>query len=79
MSEEAGNSPGLGPDLMIRHRMSVVVTAHGILFALALFAAFSLAYNFRWMLHRDRWLLDLYLPLLALALPIKLLVFHWTG
>ena len=79
MSEEAGNSSGSGPDLMIRHRMSIVVAAHGILFALALFAAFSLAYNFRWMLHRDRWLLDLYLPLLALALPIKLLVFHWTG
>jgi len=79
VSEEASNSPGFGPQLMIRHRMSVVVTAHGILFALALFAAFSLAYNFRWMLYRYRWFLDLYLPLLALALPIKLLVFHWTG
>jgi FlaA1/EpsC-like NDP-sugar epimerase len=68
---------------MIRHGMSVVVTAHGLLFAWALLAAFLLAYNFRWTIGQGelayRWFSELYLPLLVLALPIKLLAFLWTG
>ncbi len=70
------------PTVLIRHRISLVVGAHGILFSLALLAAFVLAYNFRWgVTHEDKvrfWFTDLYLPLLALALPMKLLVFRWT-
>ncbi len=67
---------------MIRHRMVFVVSAHGVLVSLALLAAFLLAYNFRWAptLHGQvhHWFSELYLPLLAIALPVKLLVFQWT-
>lgn len=70
------------PGAMIRYRLVLVVVAHAFLFALALLAAFLLAYNFRWVQRSNSgvypWFFDLYLPLLALALPIKLLVFHWT-
>jgi FlaA1/EpsC-like NDP-sugar epimerase len=63
--------------------MPLVVTAHGALFAAALLAAFLLAYNFRWVVGRGtlsyRWFFELYVPLLGLALPIKLLVFLWVG
>ena len=71
------------PGGMVRYRMLLVVLAHALLFALALLAAFLLAYNFRWGV-RDRagvmhrWFLDLFVPLLGLALPIKLLVFQGT-
>ena len=56
---------------MIRHRMVLVVGAHGVLVSLALLAAFLLAYNFRWSptlygkVHY--WFFELYLPLLAIA------------
>ena len=66
---------------MVRHRMSVVVGAHALLFAVALLAAFLLAYNFKWVKRADRiypWFFELYVPLLMLALPIKLLVFRVT-
>jgi len=57
-----------------------VVAAHAFLFALALLAAFLLAYNFHLVVQRAEetyyWFSDLYLPLLVLAVPIKLLVFH---
>ncbi len=70
-------------DLMVRYRSLFVVTTHGILLALALLAAFLLAYNFRWVVRRadvaHHWFIELYLPLLVLAIPIKLLVFRWTG
>ncbi len=77
--------PGPLPGVLIRFRGMLVVGAHALLFAAALFAAFSLAYNFRWALppRVDEppfyWFTELYLPLLALALPIKLLVFQYTG
>ncbi|MCH7993862.1 MAG: polysaccharide biosynthesis protein [Planctomycetes bacterium] len=67
-------SPRLG--FSIGNRMSLVVVAHAVLFAFALFSAFELAYNFKRM---GGWLTELYLPLLALAMPIKLVVFHYTG
>ncbi len=71
------------PGILVRYRTSLVVAAHAVLFAVALLAAFSLAYNFRWQLRRDdgihQWFFELYLPLLWLALPIKLLVFLWAG
>ena len=70
------------PLAIIRFRSFLVVTAHGLLFALALLAAFLLAYNFRWVTRTgtvpNAWFLDLYLPLLAIALPLKLLVFYGT-
>ena len=48
--------------------------AHAFLFALSLLVAFALAYN----LHGLKvWLPKLYLPLLILVLPIKLIVFGW--
>lgn len=55
--------------------------AHSVLFAAALGAAFLLAYDFRFVIDRENgttWLVRLYLPLLALALPVKLFVFHWS-
>lgn len=82
VSDTPNNSRDPMPALMIRHRMLLVVVAHGLLVAGALLAAFLLAYNFRWIYRQGetyRWLFDLYLPLLLLALPIKLLVFYWTG
>ncbi|MBU0719462.1 MAG: hypothetical protein KJ749_14540, partial [Planctomycetes bacterium] len=70
------------PGFMIRQRMPLVVGAHAILFMLALLAAFLLAYNFKWAKSPDGvfpWFFELYLPLLGLALPVKLLVYHFTG
>lgn len=70
------------PAAHIRFRTAIVVSAHALLFAFALFAAFLLAYNFRWGSrqgnHSSAWFYDLYLPLLAIALPLKLLVFYGT-
>ncbi|MCH9035173.1 MAG: polysaccharide biosynthesis protein [Planctomycetes bacterium] len=66
--------------LMVHHRLPVVVFSHAVLFTLALLAAFLLAYNFKWA-RRDGveypWLVSLFLPILAVALPIKLAVFHF--
>lgn len=63
--------------------MPAVVIAHAAIFALSLFIAFLLAYNFRFDLgepQRDlRWFRALFLPLLAIALPVKMLVFFATG
>jgi len=68
---------------LVRFRGLVVVAAHAGLVAAALFAAFLLAYDFRFAHQRGdlmhRWVTDLYFPLLALALPVKLLVFLGTG
>jgi FlaA1/EpsC-like NDP-sugar epimerase len=62
--------------------MWLVVTAHGLLFVLALLSAFLLAYNFRWGKELDGrvryWFWDLFLPLACLAVPTKVLVFRWT-
>ena len=69
--------------LTAQYRMPLVVAAHGMLFSFALLAAFLLAYNFRWVVGRDeqayRLFFELYVPLLVLATPIKLLAFLWTG
>jgi FlaA1/EpsC-like NDP-sugar epimerase len=61
----------------VRHRFLLSVILHGILFALALFSAFLVAWNFSFRA-MQYWLPHLYLPLLLLALPAKLFVFHWT-
>ena len=68
---------------LARHRTPVSIGLHVALFALSLLAAFALAYNFRWTItgaygRVPFWPVDLYLPLLALVLPVKLLVFHFT-
>ena len=82
MSDPADNPREPLPGVVIRYRTALVVAAHGLLFALALLAAFLLAYNFHWVVRSADdvyvWFDDLYLPLLALALPLKLWVFHWT-
>ncbi|MCO6439200.1 MAG: polysaccharide biosynthesis protein [Phycisphaerae bacterium] len=69
------------PPLMVKYRMTLVVTAHAALFAAALLAAFLLAYNFRWTFNiysvPHPWFTPMFLPLLAIALPIKLMVFWW--
>ncbi len=71
------------PAGMVRNRMLLVVCAHGLLFAGALLAAFFLAYNFRWAVERPDgphwWFSELYLPLLAIAVPVKLLAFLQAG
>ncbi|MFQ5495922.1 MAG: polysaccharide biosynthesis protein, partial [Phycisphaerae bacterium] len=81
-----GSSPGGAngwTGLVAAYRAPVMVAAHAVLLAAALLAAFLLAYNFRFALRIGddyyTWVHELYLPLLILALPTKLLVFHWTG
>ncbi len=81
--DESGKIPHeVLPGVVIRYRTTLVVAAHAILFALALLAAFLLAYNFHWVVRSAdevfSWFADLYLPLLALAIPLKLWVFQWT-
>ncbi len=83
VSEQSDSARAVGPGFLIRQRTLLVVMAHATLFALALLAAFLLAYNFRWAVRRGdvshSWFFELYLPLLALALPAKLLVFRLAG
>ncbi len=71
----------IGP--VVRYRTILVVCAHGALFVLALLAAFLLAYNFRATRRVGgvsyAWAPTLYLPLLLIALPVKLLVFQLAG
>ena len=83
MSEEATIPGGPPAGIRVLYRIPAVVAAHAVLLALALFAAFLLAYNFRWVVfdrgnESFRWFSDLYLPLLAIALPTKLAMFQWT-
>ncbi len=70
------------PRSLVTYRTSLVISAHAVLITLALLSAFLLAYNFRWTSRWETetrfWFVDLYLPLLAIALPLKLLVFQWT-
>ncbi len=79
MSAETNKTLDPSPSFRSRHRTALVVTAHGVLIALALLAAFLAAYNFRWVVRegetRASWFLGLYCPLLLLALPVKLVVF----
>ena len=55
--------------------MLLSIVAHACLFALSLFFSFGLAYNFHRM---GQWFTGLFLPLLTIALPIKLIVLIWT-
>ncbi len=66
-------------ELLVRYRTALVVGTHVALLAGALAAAFLLAYNFRFVIDADTgetWIGRLYVPLLAIALPIKLVVFR---
>ncbi|MBI1826007.1 MAG: polysaccharide biosynthesis protein [Planctomycetes bacterium] len=71
------------PALAVQLRYPIVMIAHAAIFALALLSAFLLAYNFRVTIGRQTgplvWFTELYLPMLALCVPIKLLVFMWAG
>ena len=53
-------------------RNQVSAVAHGVVFAASLLAAFGLAYNFHGI---GTWIGRLFLPLLCLTLPVKLIVF----
>lgn len=70
------------PPRLVRLRHPLVVFAHAAIFAAALLAAFLLAYNFHFFVDRGgerfSWFNELYLPLMAVAVPIKLLIFYWT-
>ncbi len=52
--------------------MPLTVIAYGAMFAVALFCSFALAYNFH---HTAEWNQKLFLPIAALAIPVKLAVF----
>ena len=83
MSETGEDQSTHWPDRLVRYRTFLVVATHGVLFALALLAAFLVAYNFRVFLPvgegYQTWFSDLFLPLLVIAVPVKLFVFHWMG
>ena len=71
------------PEAVVRYRKTLVVGAHVALFSLALLSAFLLAYNFHFYYRRGSgvysWFPQLFVPLLAIALPVKLIIFGWTG
>ncbi len=71
--DQRGQATNAGP-WSLRFRLPLAVAVYSASFAVALFGAFGLAYNFHWI---KLWFAPLYLPLLALALPIKLAVFGW--
>ncbi len=52
--------------------MPLTVAAYSLMFSAALFASFALAYNFH---HTSEWIPKLFLPMAALAIPVKLAVF----
>ncbi len=83
MSETGEQQTNNWPDQLVRYRTFLVVATHGVLFAIALLVAFLVAYNFRLFLPvgegHETWFSDLFLPLLAIAVPVKLFVFHWMG
>ncbi|MFH0982433.1 MAG: nucleoside-diphosphate sugar epimerase/dehydratase [Planctomycetota bacterium] len=78
MNKPASNLPADTPpprmSWVVRYRTFLSVLMHAGLFAVSLFCSFGLAYNFRFM---GRWFTALFLPLLAIALPIKLVVLVW--
>jgi FlaA1/EpsC-like NDP-sugar epimerase len=76
VTDDLDISSNLYPQYMVRHRTLIIVVLHAFAFAVALLAAFALAYNFR---DFHRWLGALYVPMLAIALPLKLIAFHFTG
>ena len=85
VNDDQGNQPTEAiPGFIARHRTPICVGAHVFVFALSLLSAFALAHNFRWALPSGApgapsfyWFFELYLPLLPLAVGIKLLVFHF--
>jgi FlaA1/EpsC-like NDP-sugar epimerase len=56
----------------LRHRSLVSAIGHALLFALALFFAFGLYYNFR---NFHLWFFPFYLPLLPVVVAIKMVIF----
>lgn len=74
-----GNGNGKSVVLMLHYRRFLIVTVHVGLFALSLLMAFGLAYNFRLTAYEMSWLTGLFLPMLPVALAIKLIVFWISG
>ncbi len=82
--ENNSGSQGVRGGFLSRNRMWLVVCVFAALFAAALFSSFLLSYNFKFVLYPKPavsylWLTNLFLPLLVMSIPIKLLVFHFTG
>ncbi|MBN2563716.1 MAG: polysaccharide biosynthesis protein [Phycisphaerae bacterium] len=59
---------------MLRHRGAISFLVHILLFALAFFCAWGLYYNFK---NFGEWVQAFFLPLLPIALVIKMIVFTW--
>ncbi|HVP13460.1 MAG TPA: hypothetical protein VMV94_19965, partial [Phycisphaerae bacterium] len=57
---------------VMRHRALLAFMAHALLFALALFCAFGLYYNFKSF---DAWFKPFFLPLLPIVVVLKVVVF----
>ncbi len=57
-----------------KYRLPATLCLYTLIFLAALLGAFALAYNFHRM---GRWFVGLFLPMAAMAVPIKLLVFGW--
>jgi len=72
--QDEPTSTAAGAPWHLRYRLPFIVALHTLSFCFALFGAFGLAYNFHRLGH---WITALYLPLLCLAVPIKLAVFAW--
>ncbi|UCG32593.1 MAG: polysaccharide biosynthesis protein [Phycisphaerales bacterium] len=77
---ERQSEPSALMNLLREHRQVVVVTIHALLFAFSLLSALGLAYNFHMT---EPWFTQAFLPLVPLAIIIKLLVFTrfkiWRG
>lgn len=75
MSSEI-TSTSLAFHRLVRYRTAISITAHLTLFAVALFGAFGLYYNFR---SYQTWFWSPFLTLLPMVLAIKGIVFIWMG
>ena len=73
---ERGNKQNGALPWIRSHRLVISALAHTVLFALSWALAFGLAYNFRQL---DTWLRPFFLPLLPVAVLVKLSVFVGMG
>ncbi|MFQ5490613.1 MAG: polysaccharide biosynthesis protein [Phycisphaerae bacterium] len=74
LPEPTGSRPAPNQKLWVQYRTQISVALHGLLFVISLFSAFALAYNFtQW----NKWLGPLFLKVVLVVVPTKLLVFWW--
>jgi FlaA1/EpsC-like NDP-sugar epimerase len=82
--DQQHNPRGRSRRFLSRYRLVLSALLHVVLFAFALFSAFLFAYDFKFGTNisaeiRYTWFRDLFLPLLLISLPIKIVVFSWQG